>query len=76
MPKNVVVQHFRNGMYEYKKILINCGKACCRKCPHGPYWYVHWQDGEGTNRRKYIGKELVLIQSRKEFLKGLEPATR
>jgi hypothetical protein len=36
---------------------IRCGKAACKSCPHGPYWYRFWRDGSST-RCEYIGKEL------------------
>lgn len=41
----------------YVKELVKCGKATCRRCPHGPYWYAYWQEGIKT-RKRYIGKQL------------------
>lgn len=41
----------------YQQKLIRCGKAGCKACPHGPYWYAFW-DQAGRTKSKYIGKEL------------------
>ncbi|MBT8211721.1 MAG: hypothetical protein KJN71_01115 [Acidimicrobiia bacterium] len=35
--------------------LVKCGKASCRSCPHGPYWYAYWTEN-GRRRSKYVGK--------------------
>lgn len=35
--------------------LVRCGKATCKSCPHGPYWYEYWSEG-GKRRSKYLGK--------------------
>lgn len=34
---------------------IKCGKAACRSCPHGPYWYAYWSEG-GKTKKRYVGK--------------------
>jgi hypothetical protein len=34
---------------------IRCGKATCRTCPHGPYWYAVWSE-DGKRRSRYVGK--------------------
>lgn len=34
---------------------VKCGKAGCRSCPHGPYWYSYWSEG-GKTRKRYHGK--------------------
>ena len=34
---------------------VRCGK--CRRCPHGPYYYLVYKEG-GKTKWKYIGKEL------------------
>lgn len=39
----------------YRSEYVKCGKAGCRKCPHGPYWYAYWREGSRT-RKRYIGK--------------------
>jgi hypothetical protein len=44
---------------QFRCVKIKCGKKRCRKCPHGPYWYMHWWEG-GKMHEKYIGKELVI----------------
>lgn len=36
---------------------VRCGKAVCRSCPHGPYWYAFWTEN-GRRRSKYIGRLL------------------
>lgn len=36
---------------------IRCGKANCRSCPHGPYWYLYYKKA-GKTHSKYIGKTL------------------
>jgi hypothetical protein len=36
---------------------VKCGKATCRRCPHGPYWYVYWSEA-GRDRSAYIGRRL------------------
>ena len=35
---------------------VRCGKASCRSCPHGPYWYEYWREG-GRLRKRYHGKQ-------------------
>ena len=34
---------------------IRCGKSNCLRCPHGPYYYAYWKDGNGKLNKKYIG---------------------
>jgi hypothetical protein len=34
---------------------VRCGKASCRSCPHGPYWYAYWTEN-GRRRSRYVGK--------------------
>jgi hypothetical protein len=41
----------------YRQQHVKCGKAGCRTCPHGPYWYAYWRE-DGRLRSRYIGKEL------------------
>lgn len=36
---------------------VKCGKAACRSCPHGPYWYAYWTE-DGRRRTKYVGRLL------------------
>jgi len=36
---------------------VKCGKAGCKKCPHGPYWYAYWREGKRL-RKRYVGKSL------------------
>jgi hypothetical protein len=35
---------------------VKCGKAHCRSCPHGPYWYAYRREGKRIKKR-YVGKE-------------------
>jgi len=41
----------------FRREYVKCGKAGCKKCPHGPYWYQFWREGAKV-KKKYIGKEL------------------
>ena len=34
--------------------LISCGKESCSSCPHGPYQYRQWRDGDKV-RSEYLG---------------------
>lgn len=38
---------------------VACGKATCKTCPHGPYWYAYRRQGARLVS-KYIGKRLNL----------------
>lgn len=40
----------------YRCEWVKCGKARCKSCPHGPYWYAYHRDGKKTKKR-YVGKE-------------------
>lgn len=44
----------------YQSEYVRCGKVGCRRCPHGPYWYEYWSEGEGDardrRRRRYCGR--------------------
>ena len=44
------------GSITYRLEKVSCGKGC-KGCPHGPYWYGYWREGNKT-RSKYIGKRL------------------
>lgn len=39
----------------FRSEYVKCGKAGCRKCPHGPYWYAYWREA-GKMRKRYVGK--------------------
>jgi hypothetical protein len=41
----------------YRQEQVRCGKAGCRSCPHGPYWYAYWKE-DGRTRKRYIGRTL------------------
>ena len=52
----------------YRQKVVRCGKATCTSCPHGPYWYAHWNEG-GRKRSQYIGSELPAeVQAKLEAL--------
>jgi len=36
---------------------IKCGKSDCKTCPHGPYYYAMWRDGDRV-RTKYLGRKV------------------
>jgi len=36
---------------------VKCGRANCRSCPHGPYWYLY-STRKGKLTKTYLGKEL------------------
>lgn len=46
-----------DGKVTYRQQEVRCGKADCTKCPHGPYWYAYWREGERV-RSRYIGRTL------------------
>jgi hypothetical protein len=41
----------------YRLESVRCGKPSCRSCPHGPYWYAYYREGDRL-RSRYIGREL------------------
>jgi hypothetical protein len=41
----------------YRLESVRCGKPNCRSCPHGPYWYAYYREGDRL-RSRYIGREL------------------
>lgn len=45
------------GRVSYRLEPVRCGKPGCTKCPHGPYWYAYWREGERV-RSRYIGRQL------------------
>jgi hypothetical protein len=47
----------RRGKVTFRQEMVRCGRATCRRCPHGPYWYAYWREG-GRLRSRYIGKQL------------------
>jgi hypothetical protein len=54
----VLLRSFRVGGYEYELRSVKCGKSACKKCPHGPYWYMRIHMRHKKDINKYIGKEL------------------
>lgn len=55
----------------YRQKAVRCNKDGCSACPHGPYWYAHWQQ-DGRKRSQYIGAELPAQVRRK--LEALDEA--
>jgi len=47
--------HVPRSKLRFREQSVRCGKTNCTKCPHGPYWYAYWQDGE-RRRSAYLGK--------------------
>jgi hypothetical protein len=45
------------GGVTYRLESVRCGKADCKSCPHGPYWYAYYREGRRL-RSRYIGPEL------------------
>jgi hypothetical protein len=41
----------------YRLEMVKCGKQQCKSCPHGPYWYAYYREGNRL-RSRYIGPEL------------------
>jgi hypothetical protein len=48
---------------------VRCGRAGCKTCPHGPYWYAYYREGTKL-RSRYIGRDLP--EGVKEVLSGKE----
>lgn len=45
------------GAVTYRLETVRCGKPNCRTCPHGPYWYAYYREGDKL-RSRYVGREL------------------
>ena len=41
----------------YRRESVRCGKPNCKSCPHGPYWYAYYREGDKL-RSRYVGREL------------------
>lgn len=41
----------------YRQEWVRCGKAGCRKCPHGPYWFAYSRSSAFL-KKTYVGREL------------------
>lgn len=46
---------FEDFTYELRP--VSCGRSNCNRCPHGPYWYAFYRDGNKVIT-KYLGKHL------------------
>jgi hypothetical protein len=58
------LQHFDGPQFDdggrqpkvsFRQQHVRCGKPTCNRCPHGPYWYAYWREGDKV-RSRYIGK--------------------
>jgi hypothetical protein len=61
VPSNAIVREER----------IKCGKSCLM-CPHGPYYYAYWKEGDGMLKKKYIGTKFDETW-KKTMTKGNKP---
>ncbi len=43
---------------------IRCGKEGCRRCPHGPYYYLVYKE-DGKTKWKYLGKVIDVAEAEK-----------
>jgi len=50
---------------------VRCGKEGCRKCPHGPYYYLVWKEG-GKTKWKYLGKVMNEVGKVKPIVQRLK----
>lgn len=57
-------------MVAYRCQYIRCGKANCKACPHGPYWYSFYRVN-GKMKSEYHGKADPRIQQERD-----KPANR
>jgi len=58
--KRELIKQFSDQGVTYALFRVPCGKANCRKCPHGPYWYARfWLRGKMQER--YVGKSLMEV---------------
>lgn len=55
---SIELKSITDGIYKYTQQLIYCGKSTCRRCPHGPYWYLSFTLRDGRKVKKYVGKNL------------------
>jgi hypothetical protein len=46
------------GSVTYRLEEVKCGKPGCQSCPHGPYWYAYYREGNRL-RSHYIGRHLA-----------------
>lgn len=51
-----VVEHFAADGWLYQARLVNCGKAGCSRCPHGPYWFELEEVSPDVWRSRYLGR--------------------
>jgi len=50
-------EEVHRGAVTYRLETVRCGKEGCTTCPHGPYWYAYYREGDKL-RSRYIGREL------------------
>jgi hypothetical protein len=52
-----VLRSLQIGGYTYEERMNTCGKAGCKKCPHGPYWYRTIKLRSGVKITDYLGRK-------------------
>lgn len=50
------------SQWSYVQESVKCGKAGCKKCPHGPYWY-RYREVKGRTKKEYVGKDRWRFQA-------------
>lgn len=56
----------------YRYEVVKCGKAACKRCPHGPYWYRYTRDSKGGRLRKtYVGRMNLMRDMVVKLINGL-----
>lgn len=54
---SVKLKSFHVAGIHYREEFIKCGKAKCKRCPHGPYWYAYSRSSAYL-KKTYVGKYL------------------
>jgi len=54
---DAAAEEVESGSVTYRLEAVRCGKEGCTTCPHGPYWYAYFREGDKL-RSRYIGREL------------------
>lgn len=54
----ITVKTINDPPFEFRLMLVPCGRRECHKCPHGPYWYARYWIGR-RSKEVYIGRHLV-----------------
>lgn len=65
------VLRIRHRNLALRLVRLPCNKSNCRKCPHGPYWYlVTWRGGKATQWAigRHLFREKLKAHPDKEIL--------